>query len=785
TLVKILTGVVRPDAGTIAVAGRARAIRSPAEAREAGLSPVHQDCSLIPDLTLEQNFSLTGTPLTVVQRWLGELGLGRVDIRAFARDLPLAALRVVDLARALAADPQILVLDETTAALPADLTETVFQLLARWRKAGRSLLFISHRLADVSAICDSVTVLRDGVTAGVVRPVRGHEDEIVDLMLGDVPRASAAAAVASPDLHPSDQPAALEARALQFGAALRNVSLEVRRGEILGVAALEGQGQKELFDCLAGVRRPKSGEIRIEGRPCRFGDPGDAIAQGVVLVPADRAQALLHLRSIRENIALPMVRRPASWGLIDLAREGRRVEQASARLEIDTRAQSEVRRLSGGNQQKVMIGRWLASGFKTLLCFDPTRGIDIGTKRQIYGLLREIAAGGAGVLIFTSELSEIQLVCDRVIVMFDGAVVGEMPARAADVATLLRAAHGAPSVHEPTLSHASPRAAALGPPTVSRSWRLISRNWWTMGVYALLGALFLFTLAVNPRYGAYDLRTLALAALPAALAAVAEVFVVLVGGIDLSVGALLAVANVLAASLMAQADFAESLLLAIVVLAALTGAGLLNGLLIVFTRVPDIVVTLATSFVWSGVALLILGQTGGGAPDDFQALATGAFIVPWLPNALVMLVILVAVVWLPIRSRPIGLSLFATGSDRQAAIRSGVNVVRARLTAYALSGFFSGAAGLALTMSTGAGDPLVGATFTLTAIATVALGGVNLAGGRGGMLGPLAAAYVLALISSDLVFLGVSPSYSQVIQGAMVVLVVMARGLAALRRSAG
>ena len=148
-----------------------------------------------------------------------------------------------------------------------------------------------------------------------------------------------------------------------------------------------------------------------------------------------------------------------------------------------------------------------------------------------------------------------------------------------------------------------------------------------------------------------------------------------------------------------------------------------------------------------------------------------------------MLIILVAIVWLPIRSRPIGLSLFATGSDQQAALRSGVNVARARLTAYSLCGFFSGAAGLALTMSTGAGDPLAGATFTLTAIATVVLGGVSLAGGRGGMLGPLAAAYVLALISSDLVFLGISPSYSQVIQGTIVVLVVMAGGLAALRRS--
>jgi len=442
TLVKILTGVVRPDAGTISVRGQVRAIRSPTEARRAGLATVYQESSLIPDLTLEQNFRLTRTPLPAVRRWLDELGLHGVDARIAARDLPLATLRVLDLARALAADPQILILDEMTAELPADLTETVFRMLGQWRESGRSLVFISHRLADISAICDGVTVLRDGATAGVVEPVRGREDQIVALMLGTVSRPVGAAVSSTEGPHEGSQAAVLEARGLRAGAALRDVSLEVRRGEVLGVAALEGQGQQELFDCLAGVRHPDGGEILVEGRVRSFRDPQDAIRQGVVLIPADRAQALLRLRSVQENVALPMVNRPSRWGLINVAREGRQVLQAIRRLEIDTRAQSEVRRMSGGNQQKVTIARWLASGFKTLLCFDPTRGIDIGTKRQIYGLVRELAASGAAVLIFTSELSEIQLVCDRVIVVFDGSVVGEMSAGVADEATLLRTAHG-------------------------------------------------------------------------------------------------------------------------------------------------------------------------------------------------------------------------------------------------------------------------------------------------------------------------------------------------------
>jgi ribose transport system permease protein len=322
------------------------------------------------------------------------------------------------------------------------------------------------------------------------------------------------------------------------------------------------------------------------------------------------------------------------------------------------------------------------------------------------------------------------------------------------------------------------------PRTAWPARRVIARHGWTIGVYALLAMLFFFTFAIHSKFGAYDLRSLALGVLPAALAAAAEATVVFAAGIDLSVGSLIAVANVLAASLMVNADFGQSIVLAGVVLAALTLAGLLNGLIIVVSRVPDIVVTLAMSFVWSGVALVIMGQPGGGAPAAFVQLATGTFFSEWIPNALIMLVVLVAIVWLPIRSRPVGLAIYATGSDPQAAVRSGVDVVRARLTAYALCGLFSGAAGLTLTMSTGSGDPLSGSFFTLTAIATVVLGGASLVGGRGGMLGPLAAAYVLALISTDLVLMGVSPSYGQVIQGTIMVLVVMAGGLAALRRSA-
>ena len=236
-------------------------------------------------------------------------------------------------------------------------------------------------------------------------------------------------------------PPRLEVRGIGSGTRLRDATFALHGGEVLGVVALEGQGQDELFDILSGSERPTSGEILVNGRPVTFRHPADAIREGLVYVPADRAEALLMQRSVRENIALPFSVRMRRWGPIRPGREKPKVAKAIDQLQIDTRAQREVRRLSGGNQQKVTIARWVAGGVETMLCFDPTRGIDIRTKQQIYLLLRELAEAGAAILLYTSELSEIQLACDRAIVIFGGEVVAEIDAATADEPTLLRAAH--------------------------------------------------------------------------------------------------------------------------------------------------------------------------------------------------------------------------------------------------------------------------------------------------------------------------------------------------------
>lgn len=325
-------------------------------------------------------------------------------------------------------------------------------------------------------------------------------------------------------------------------------------------------------------------------------------------------------------------------------------------------------------------------------------------------------------------------------------------------------------------------ATAMSGVPLGDSLRLhLRRNAWTVGLFVLLGVMLLITRAIQPTYGAEGVDSLARAALPVAFAAVAQAVVVIAGGIDLSVGSMMALTNVAAAAMMSgrSEEFAVLAVIATLVLGLLLG--LANGVLVVVTRVPDIVVTLAMAFVWAGAALMVMGTPGGGAADWLKALPTGGLVTEWVPRGLVLLLVTVGVVWLPLRRAKAGLAIYAVGSDRLAAFRSGVAIARTKVLAYMLTGLFCAMGGLALSMSTGIGTPTPG-PYTLLSVAAIVLGGVSLAGGRGGLLGCIVAVYVLRLVRTDLTFLGVDPNYTTVIEGLIMVVVVMVGAIVALRR---
>jgi ribose transport system permease protein len=312
--------------------------------------------------------------------------------------------------------------------------------------------------------------------------------------------------------------------------------------------------------------------------------------------------------------------------------------------------------------------------------------------------------------------------------------------------------------------------------------RWARRNTWLIGLLVLLVAMVVLTKTIRPTYGAAQLQGLAISILPLAFAAVAQAIVVISGGIDLSIGSMMALTSVTSAVLMKDQSeaFGVAAVLAVLLLGVLLGA--INGGLVVATRVPDIVVTLAMSFVWAGVTLLVLSTPGGGSARWLMASITGPLGVDLLPKGFVILAVIVGLVWLPLRRSRLGLSLYAVGSNQLAAFRSGVSVGRTKIIAYALTGFFAAAGGLAVTASTGIGTPVPG-TYTLQSVAAIVLGGVSLAGGRGGVLGPIIAVVILSLVRADLTFLQVNPSVSTVIQGAILIGAVMFGSFVTMRRS--
>jgi ribose transport system permease protein len=308
------------------------------------------------------------------------------------------------------------------------------------------------------------------------------------------------------------------------------------------------------------------------------------------------------------------------------------------------------------------------------------------------------------------------------------------------------------------------------------------RNAWTLGLVGFLVLLLAFTKLIQPSYGVTGVQGLAISVLPLALATVAQAIVVISGGIDLSIGSMMALTSVISASLMKgqPEEFGVIVVGGVLLLGLLLGA--VNGTLVVLTRVPDIVVTLAMSFVWAGCALLVLKTPGGGSADWLKDLIKGSLLNEWIPRAAVILVVIVAVIWIPVRRSRLGLSLYAVGSNRLAAFRSGVSVGRTRISAYALMGLFAALGGLSLTASTGIGTPVPG-PYTLMSVAAVVLGGVSLAGGRGGVFGPIVAVVILQLIRTDMTFLNLDTNLAVVAQGIILIGVVMVGSLVQLRRS--
>jgi ribose transport system ATP-binding protein len=434
TLIKIMSGVVAPDEGHMALEGRDIAFASPAAAQRAGIVCIFQELSLIPDLSVADNICIADPPRRFGlidrrrQRRVAEEALARAgadDIHPLApvKDLPLSRRQMVEIAKALARRPRILILDEATSALTAADVARVFTVLKRLRAEGLALLYISHRMHEIAEIADECTVFRNGRNVATYRAGTKSDSEVVEMMIG---REYSHVFPPKPAPVASDAPPVLEVRGLSWTDRLKNISLTARAGEIVGLGGLDGQGQRELLLALFGVLMGVSGEVLIDGARVHVSGPRAAKSKpiGMALIPEDRkTEGLMLPMSVRDNLSFAALDRFSKGSIIDTAAERRAIDEMMDVLSI--RAASidiPVGALSGGNQQKVVIAKWLMVAPRIILLNDPTRGIDVGTKQEIYQLLRKLADSGAAILFYSTDYDELIGCCERVLVFYDGAV---------------------------------------------------------------------------------------------------------------------------------------------------------------------------------------------------------------------------------------------------------------------------------------------------------------------------------------------------------------------------
>ena len=467
TLIKVMAGVVAPDKGRMSLEGREVVFPDPASALEAGVACIFQELSLIPDLSVADNIVISNPPKRFglidrrAQRRIAEQALARAggeDIHPLApvKDLPLSRRQIVEIAKALARQPRILILDEATSALTAADVTKVFAVLKRLRTEGLALLYISHRMHEIAEIADECTVFRNGRNVATYLAGTKTDNEVVEMMIG---REYSHVFPPKPKVQPDTKPPILEVRNLSWTQRLRDISLTARAGEVVGLGGLDGQGQRDLLLALFGVLKGVGGELLIDGRPVPISSPRSAKSRrvGMALIPEDRkTEGLMLPMAVRANLSFAALDRLSRYGIIDRAAERKAVEEMVRLLAIRTDGTDiPVGSLSGGNQQKVVIAKWLMVSPRIILLNDPTRGIDVGTKQEIYVLLRKLADTGAAIIFYSTDYDELIGCCNRVLVLYDGAVKrtlveGEITERAL-VASALNIATDA---REPSLAPA-------------------------------------------------------------------------------------------------------------------------------------------------------------------------------------------------------------------------------------------------------------------------------------------------------------------------------------------
>jgi ribose transport system ATP-binding protein len=776
TLMNVASGTVQPDGGAIVFEGQTVAL-TPAAAVRLGIAIVHQHPAVLPDLTVLENLqvALPGAvfaddpPEDVARRLLDAVGLS-VDLRDRVETLTVAQRHLLEIAKAFAIGPRVLILDEPTAPLGQASVDLVFSRVRRAVADGVAVVYITHRLAEVRELAHRVTVLRDGRLRGESAVSEIADDALLALIVGrELDSTFPPKHVARPD-----EAVVFEVAGLTCDGC-HDVSLTATAGQIIGISGVAGNGQSELLRALSGLA-PFQGRVRLAGVEKRSRD----LLHAAAFMPADRhREALMTSLGVRENAAvaaLPAFRR--RW-LMSRDKEHRGVARTLASL--DVRAPSldaEVSSLSGGNQQKVVIARTLLSEPRLVIADEPTHGVDVGARAEIYRILREVSAAGIPVIVSSSDAKELEGLCDEVVVMSRGKRIETLTGDDVNEERMVTAA-----VRATTRAAAAETTAATAAITRAGVRRFLEGDHApAVLLAAVIIALGAYIFAHNARYlSAFNATTVLLAVSALGFIALGQTISVLLGGIDLSVGPLSGFLVVVASFFVnegkpAGAIIAGLLLMVVVAIAV----GLVNGSLIRFAAFTPIAATLAMYIALQGLGFVLRdgpdGYIHAGVVEVIQA------TIGPIPVAFVALVAAALLAEIAVRRTRWGWQLRAAGSDEESARRVGVKVHRTVILGYALTSLFTVLGAVVLMGQIGVGDPAQGVGYTMSSITAVVLGGTSLRGGRGSFVGTLLGAVLITQLLNATTFLGLATLWQYVFQGLLILVAAVAYSFGGLTR---
>jgi ABC-type sugar transport system ATPase subunit/ribose/xylose/arabinose/galactoside ABC-type transport system permease subunit len=778
TLINILSGVLLPDDGQLLMDGVHVRLNDSRAARGVGIATVHQESDLFPDLSVAENVALEKDwprrrgfiDWPALRRGTRE-SLRSLDVD-LAVDQPAGSLtagqrQLVGIAAALSSSARLLILDEPTSSLAEADTEALFAHLRRFRAQGGSVLYVSHRLEEVFALADVATVLRDGRSVWHGRLEATSSDQLIAWMVGREVTAPARGPAAAPG------PERLTCKDVSADdGSFSRICLDVRAGETIGLYGLVGAGRSEWAESLFGLRNIREGQLFLDGKSYTPRSPGDAARRGLAFLPEDRLRlGLCAGLSVRANAVLAVLRRLAKGPFVTARRESRKAQTLIADLGVRLRSlEQRAGTLSGGNQQKVILGRWLACEPEVLILDEPTRGVDVGAKAEIHALLRRLAANGTALVLISSDLPEVLSNSDRIGVFRGGQLIALLDARATTAAEIGNLAI-------PTKTSSKPEGSER-PSLQPRAprWRQEGLRELSLFLTVMILALLIGWRTVT-FWQAGTLRDIAETASLLAVCGLGAALVILAGAIDISFGSMMALAAATAGYLMQEGHTVIGSCAAGI--CAASAAGLLNAALTLLGRVHPIVVTLGMMSVYRGLTLALIGDRDvTDLPDSFTSVIR---TVRWgLPPTAMIALVVVSLAWLWSGWTVMGRQARALGSNPTAAKRVGIHPARVWLVVFALQGLLAGLAGL---LALGITGRVQGTDFeekTLEAIGVAVVGGIAITGGRGTVWGVWGAALLFRVLEKGWILLHISSHWQRIIVGSLLLLAIVADRL--LRR---